>query len=62
MKKSGENRPITPVAIESVEIRRLAGGAAKWMPKSAQLPPLPGLPPPGRAVEVEPPKSSAPPP
>ena len=42
-----QNRPITPVAIEKVEVRRLAGGAAKWMPASAKLPPMPGVPPPG---------------
>jgi peptidyl-prolyl cis-trans isomerase A (cyclophilin A) len=47
------NRPLSTVAIEKVEIRRLAGGAAKWMPASAKLPPLPGLPPPGRAVQVQ---------
>lgn len=48
------NRPLTPVTIERVEIRRLAGGAAKWMPQSAKLPPMPGLPAPGRAVQVMP--------
>jgi peptidyl-prolyl cis-trans isomerase A (cyclophilin A) len=47
-----ENRPLTPVTIERVEIRRVAGGAAKWMPESAKLPALPGVAPPGRAVEV----------
>jgi peptidyl-prolyl cis-trans isomerase A (cyclophilin A) len=53
-----ENRPLTPVTIERVEIRRVTGGAAKWMPESAKLPPLPGVAPPGRAVQVgtEPPK------
>jgi peptidyl-prolyl cis-trans isomerase A (cyclophilin A) len=47
-----KNRPLTEVKIERVEIRRIAGGAAKWMPASAKLPPMPGVPPPGRAVEV----------
>jgi peptidyl-prolyl cis-trans isomerase A (cyclophilin A) len=47
-----QNRPLTPVTIERVEIRRVAGGAAKWMPASAKLPPLPGVAPPGRAVQV----------
>jgi peptidyl-prolyl cis-trans isomerase A (cyclophilin A) len=47
------NRPLTPVVIERVEVRRVAGGAAKWMPDSAKLPPMPGLVPPGRAVQVE---------
>lgn len=46
------NRPLSPVAIEKVEIRRVVGGAAKWMPESAKLPPIPGLPVPGRAVQV----------
>lgn len=46
------NRPLSPVAIEKVEIRRVVGGAAKWMPDSAKLPPIPGLPVPGRAVQV----------
>jgi hypothetical protein len=40
------------VTIEKVEIRRVVGGAAKWMPASAKLPPLPGLAPPGRAVQI----------
>jgi peptidyl-prolyl cis-trans isomerase A (cyclophilin A) len=47
------NRPLTPVVIEHVEIKRLAGGAAKWMPESAKLPPMPGVPAPGRAVQVQ---------
>jgi peptidyl-prolyl cis-trans isomerase A (cyclophilin A) len=46
------NTPITPVTIEHVEIRRMLGGATKWMPPSAKLPPLPGVAPPGRAVQV----------
>jgi peptidyl-prolyl cis-trans isomerase A (cyclophilin A) len=46
------NRPLTPVTIERVEVRKVVGGAKKWMPASAKLPPLPGLPAPGRAVEV----------
>jgi peptidyl-prolyl cis-trans isomerase A (cyclophilin A) len=46
------NRPLSPVTIEKVEIRRMVGGAAKWMPASAKLPPMPGLPAPGRAVQV----------
>jgi peptidyl-prolyl cis-trans isomerase A (cyclophilin A) len=46
------NRPLTPVVIEKVEIKRVVGGIAKWMPESAKLPPLEGLPAPGRAVQV----------
>jgi peptidyl-prolyl cis-trans isomerase A (cyclophilin A) len=46
------NRPLTRVTIEKVEVRRMVGGIAKWMPESAKLPPLPGLPAPGRAVQV----------
>jgi peptidyl-prolyl cis-trans isomerase A (cyclophilin A) len=49
-----DNRPLTPVTIERVEIRRVVGGAAKWMPASAKLPPMPGVVPPGHAVEVAP--------
>jgi len=48
------NRPLTPVTIERIEVRRVEGGAAKWMPSSAKLPPLPKLPAPGRAVQVDP--------
>ena len=48
-----QNRPLTAVTIDKVEIRRVVGGIAKWMPESAKLPPLPGLPPPGRAVQVK---------
>ncbi len=51
--QTGKNRPRTPVVIEQVEIRRLEGGAKKWMPASAKLPALPGLPAPGRAVQVD---------
>ena len=47
-----ENRPLTAVTIEHVEIRKLAGGAASWMPASAKLPPMQGVPAPGRAVMV----------
>lgn len=47
-----DNRPLTPVVIEHVKIKRVEGGAAAWMPASAKLPPMPGLPPPGRAVEA----------
>jgi peptidyl-prolyl cis-trans isomerase A (cyclophilin A) len=47
-----KNNPRTPVTIEKVEIRRVVGGAKKWMPDSAKLPPLPNLPAPGRAVQV----------
>jgi peptidyl-prolyl cis-trans isomerase A (cyclophilin A) len=47
------NRPLTPVVIEHVEIRRAPGGAAKWMPASAKLPPMPGVPAPGRAIQVD---------
>lgn len=48
------NRPLTPVVIEHVEIKRVAGGIAKWMPESAKLPPMPGLAPPGRVIQVTP--------
>jgi peptidyl-prolyl cis-trans isomerase A (cyclophilin A) len=48
-----ENKPLTPVTIEHVEIRRIVGGMAKWMPASAKLPPMLGVPAPGRAVEVK---------
>jgi peptidyl-prolyl cis-trans isomerase A (cyclophilin A) len=48
------NTPLTPVTIEHVEIRRLVGGASKWMPASAKLPPMPGVPAPGRAIEAPP--------
>ncbi len=47
-----DNRPLTPVVIEKVEIKRVVGGVAKWMPASAKLPPMPGVPPPPRAVQV----------
>jgi peptidyl-prolyl cis-trans isomerase A (cyclophilin A) len=47
------NKPLTAVTIERVEIRRVAGGAAKWMPASAKLPPLSGAAPLGRAVEIK---------
>jgi peptidyl-prolyl cis-trans isomerase A (cyclophilin A) len=46
------NTPLTPVKIERVKVRRVVGGAAAWMPASAKLPPLPGVPPPGKAVQV----------
>lgn len=49
---SPKNMPLTPVVIEKVEIKRVTGGIAKWMPASAKLPPLKGLPAPGRAVHV----------
>jgi peptidyl-prolyl cis-trans isomerase A (cyclophilin A) len=48
------NRPLTPVVIEHVEIKRVAGGIAKWMPESAKLPPMPGIAPPGRIIDVTP--------
>ena len=38
-----DNRPLTPVVIEHVEIGASSGGAAKWMPESAKLPPMPGV-------------------
>jgi peptidyl-prolyl cis-trans isomerase A (cyclophilin A) len=47
-----ENRPLTPVVIEHVEIKKVVGGAAAWMPASAKLPPMPGVPAPGRAVQA----------
>jgi peptidyl-prolyl cis-trans isomerase A (cyclophilin A) len=40
------NRPLNPVVIEEVEIKRVPGGAAKWSPEAA-------TPPPGRAVKLE---------
>ena len=46
------NRPLTPVTIDKVEIKRIVGGATKWMPESAKLPPMPNLAPPGRALPV----------
>jgi hypothetical protein len=46
------NAPLSPVKIEHVKVRRVVGGAAAWMPESAKLPPLPGLPPPGKAQQV----------
>jgi peptidyl-prolyl cis-trans isomerase A (cyclophilin A) len=49
------NRPLTPVVIDHVEIKRVAGGIAKWMPDSAKLPPMmPGVVPPGRVIQVAP--------
>jgi peptidyl-prolyl cis-trans isomerase A (cyclophilin A) len=47
-----DNRPLTPVLIEHVEIKRVPGGIAKWMPESAKLAPMPGIPAPGRAVQI----------
>ena len=47
-----DNRPLSAVSIDHVEIKRVPGGAAKWMPESAKLPPMPGVPAPGRAVQV----------
>jgi peptidyl-prolyl cis-trans isomerase A (cyclophilin A) len=46
------NTPLTPVKIERVKVRRLVGGAAAWMPASAKLPPMPGVPPPGKALQA----------
>jgi peptidyl-prolyl cis-trans isomerase A (cyclophilin A) len=46
------NTPLTVVKIEHVKIKKVEGGAPKWMPSSARLPPMPGVPPPGRAVQV----------
>jgi len=49
------NRPLTPVVIEHVEIKRVVGGIAKWMPESAKLPPMPGIAPPGRIqIQIQP--------
>jgi peptidyl-prolyl cis-trans isomerase A (cyclophilin A) len=45
--------PDAPVVIEKLEIRRVVGGAAKWRPKGEVVPPIPGLPAPGRAVLVQ---------
>jgi peptidyl-prolyl cis-trans isomerase A (cyclophilin A) len=47
-----DNQPLTAVTIEQIEIRRIAGGAAAWIPASAKLPPMPGVAPPVRAVQV----------
>jgi peptidyl-prolyl cis-trans isomerase A (cyclophilin A) len=50
-------RPVQPVVIEVVEVKRVAGGAAAWMPASAAraaekaMPP--GVVPEGRAVQVD---------
>ena len=49
------NTPITKVVIERVLIKRVPGGAQRWMPKSARLPAM-GAVPQGRAVEVTAPK------
>jgi peptidyl-prolyl cis-trans isomerase A (cyclophilin A) len=46
--------PLQKVAIKKVEIRRVVGGASKWMPASAKLAPMPGVVPEGRAVMVGP--------
>jgi peptidyl-prolyl cis-trans isomerase A (cyclophilin A) len=46
------NTPLTAVKIERVKVRRVVGGAATWMPESAKLPPLPGLPPPGKVQQA----------
>lgn len=50
--QKGKNEPLEPVAIRKVEIKRVVGGAAKWRPAGADVPPLPGLPAPGRGVMV----------
>jgi peptidyl-prolyl cis-trans isomerase A (cyclophilin A) len=49
-----KNRPITPVVIEQVEIKRVAGGASAWMPEGAKLEArMPTREPPaGRALQV----------
>jgi len=44
------NTPLTPVTIDRVKIKKVVGGAAAWMPASAKLPPMPGVPPPGGVV------------
>ncbi|MDH5671667.1 MAG: peptidylprolyl isomerase [Myxococcales bacterium] len=45
-------RPLAPVAIEEVEIRKVVGGLEKWMPDSARLPPLPNVPVRGGVIQV----------
>jgi peptidyl-prolyl cis-trans isomerase A (cyclophilin A) len=54
MPQSKEGKPNAPVVVKKVEIKRVVGGAAKWRPEGADVPPIPGLPAPGRAVRVEP--------
>lgn len=49
-----EFRALTPVAIQSVEVKRIAGGAAAWMPAgAAEAAAVPGVVPPGKSVQVE---------
>lgn len=47
-----KNEPLTPVVMEKIEIKRVVGGIAKWMPASAKLPSLHGVVPVGKAVQV----------
>jgi peptidyl-prolyl cis-trans isomerase A (cyclophilin A) len=47
-----KNEPLTPVVMEKIEIKRVVGGIAKWMPAGAKLPPLSGMVPAGKAVQV----------
>ncbi len=49
-----EFRVLTPVAIQSVEVKRVAGGATAWMPKgAAEAAAVPGVAPAGKAVQVD---------
>jgi peptidyl-prolyl cis-trans isomerase A (cyclophilin A) len=54
MPQSKEGKPHAPVVVKKVEIKRVVGGAAAWRPDGDVIPPIPGLPAPGRAVRVEP--------
>jgi peptidyl-prolyl cis-trans isomerase A (cyclophilin A) len=44
--------PLTPIAIEKVEVQRVVGGAVKWMPEDVARAAMQGPVPPGRAVQV----------
>lgn len=47
-------RALTPVAIQDVEVKRVEGGAAKWMPPGAAEAAMPaGVVPEGKAVQVD---------
>lgn len=47
-------RALTPVVIDAVEVKRVAGGAAAWMPPGAAEAAMPpGVVPEGRAVQVD---------
>lgn len=44
-------KPLAPVVVRGVEVRRLPGGRMKWLPKDTDLA-IPGVIPEGRAVQV----------